>query len=300
VWAQRYDRDLTDIFEVQDEVTRNIVEALRVKLTPSEEARIAEAPTNNVAAHDLFLKGRELATSPNINGKIYALAIDCFTRAIALDPGYAQAYAGLAMAHVFDFHNRWTDSPDASLRLADELAAKAILADPNEPFAYAAASVAAMNLRDYGRAKTAIDKALQLNSNYALALNARGGLAIYSGQPQAAIPDVERAMRLDPAFSQQYLHFLGLAHLLMGNNETAATMFKERILLAPQTDVSRSALASALGHLGEFDEARRVWAELKKINPKYSFAEHMARLPFSDPAAVKKISEGLAKAGLPD
>src|SRR6185436_11893427 len=119
-------------------------------------------------------------TSPNINGKICALAIDCFTRAIALDPGYAQAYAGLGMAHVLDFHNRWTDSPDASLRLADELAAKAILADPNEPFAYAVASVAAMNLRDYRRAKTAVDKALQLSSNYALALNARGGLAIYS------------------------------------------------------------------------------------------------------------------------
>ena len=86
----------------------------------------------------------------------------------------------------------------------------------------------------------------------------------------------------------------------MGNNETAAAMFKERILLVPETDVTRSALASALGHLGEVDEARRIWAELKKINPKYSFTEHMARLPFSDPAAVNKIAEGLAKAGLPD
>jgi len=300
VWAQRYDRDLTDIFEVQDEVTRNIVEALRVKLTPSEVARIADSPTTNLEAHDLFLQGRALATSPNINGRIYVQAVEFLTRAVALDPGYAQAYAVLALIHVFDFHNRWTDSPDASLRLADELAAKAILADPNEPFGYAAASVAALNLRDSKRARTAIDKALQLSPNYALALNARGGLAVYSGQPQAAIADCERAMRLDPGFSQQYLHFLGLAHLLMGNNETAAAMFRERILLVPETDVSRSALASALGHLGQFDEARQVWAELKKINPKYSFTEHMARLPFSDPAAVNKIAEGLAKAGLPD
>jgi adenylate cyclase len=285
---------------VQDEVTRHIVEALRVKLTPSEVARIADSPTKNLEAHDLFLQGRALATSPNINGRIYAQAVEFLTRAVALDPGYAQAYAVLALIHVFDFHNRWTESPDASLRLADELAAKAILADPDEPFGYAAASVAALNLRDSERARTAIDKALQLSPNYALALNARGGLAVYSGQPQAAIPDCERAMRLDPGFSQQYLHFLGLAHLLMGNNETAAAMFKERILLVPETDVTRSALASVLGHLGEVDEARRIWAELKKINPKYSFTEHMARLPFSDPAAVNMIAEGLAKAGLPD
>ena len=123
---------------------------------------------------------------------------------------------------------------------------------------------------------------------------------MYTGRPQVAIADIERAMRLDPGFSQQYLHFLGLAHLLIGNNETAAAMFKERILLAPRTDTSRSALASALGHFGHIDEARQVWAELKKINPNYSFTEHMARLPFSDPAAVNKINEGLAKAGLPD
>jgi adenylate cyclase len=91
-----------------------------------------------------------------------------------------------------------------------------------------------------------------------------------------------------------------LSHLLIGNYETAAAMFKERILLAPRTDTSRSALASALGHLGHLDEARQVWAELKKINPKYSFTDHMARLPFSDPADVAKIADGLAKAGLPD
>jgi adenylate cyclase len=108
VWADRFDRDLTDIFAVQDEVTRQIVDALKVKLTPGEEARIADSPTKNLEAHDLFLQGRALATSPNINGRIYAQAVEFLTRAVALDPGYAQAYAGLALAHVFDFHNRWT------------------------------------------------------------------------------------------------------------------------------------------------------------------------------------------------
>ena len=300
VWADRFDRDLTDIFAVQDEVTRHIVEALKVKLTPGEEARIADTPTDNLEAHDLFLKGRELVRASNINAQIYGEAVECLNRALALDPGYAQAYAWLALAHMLNFNSHWTDDPEASLRLGDELAAKAIAADPNEPAAYGAASVTAQLLKDYRRAKTVIDKALQLNPNYAFAINSRGTLAMYTGQPEAAIPDIERAMRLDPGFSQQYLHFLGLTHLLIGNNETAAAMFKERILLVPQTDTSRSALASALGHLGHLDEARQVWVELKKINPKYSFTEHMARLPFSDPAPINKIAEGLAKAGLPD
>ena len=300
VWADRFDRDLTDIFAVQDEVTRHIVEALKVKLTPGEQARIADTPTDNLEAHDLLLKGRGLGLGANINSQIYGEAVGCLQRAIALDPRYSQAYAWLALAHMLNFHNRWTGDSEASLRLGDELAAKAIALDPNEPIAYGAASVPAQLLKDYRRAETVIEKALQLNPNYAFAINSRGTLAMYTGRPQAAIPDIERAMRLDPGFSQQYLHFLGLAHLLIGNNETAVAMFKERILLAPQTDTSRSALASALGHLGHLDEARQVWAELKNINPKYSFTEHMARLPFKNPADGDRIREGLTKAGLPD
>jgi adenylate cyclase len=300
VWADRYDRDLTDIFAVQDEVTRSIVDALKVKLTPSEAQRIVGAPTDNLEAYDLCQKGRALGLSPNINGKICAQAVQLLTRAIALDPGYAQAHAMLGLTYILDFTNRWSDESDASLLRADEFAAKAIAADPNEPIAYVATAVSAQFLRDHERANAALDKALQLSPNLALALLTRGTLAVYSGQPAAGIPALERGMRLDPAFSQQYLQFLGLAHLLMGNYETAATEFKERILLSPQTDSGRSALASALGHLGEFDEARRVWAELKKINPRYSLDERLGLSPFKNQADVDRIREGLAKAGLPD
>ena len=202
--------------------------------------------------------------------------------------------------HVFNFHNHWTGDPETALHHADEFAAKAIAADPNEPSGYVATALVAENLRHYERARTAIARALRLNPNDANALNVQGTLSIFTGQPDAAIEHIESAMRLDPGFSQQYLHFLGLAHLLMGHYETAATMFRERIRLVPETDTSRSALASALGHLGHIDEARRVWAELKKINPKYSFDNHTGRLPFEHAADVQRIADGLAKAGLPD
>jgi len=152
--------------------------------------------------------------------------------------------------------------------------------------------------RDYEAAEVATDRAIQLDPNSAFALNSRGTLAIYLGQPEAAIPNLERAMLLDPAVSQQYLHFLGVAHLLLGHYETAAAMFRERVLLSPQTDFSRSMLASALGHLGEVDEARRVWADLMRINPRYSFAEHIGRMPFKDPSFAIGITRGLVAAGI--
>ena len=89
-----------------------------------------------------------------------------------------------------------------------------------------------------------------------------------------------------------------MAYLLAGKYETAAALLRERILLTPGTDFSRVLLASALGHLGDGDEARRIWKELKEINPKYSFSEHYARQPFQRQEDVQRIVDGLAKVGL--
>ena len=300
VWADRFDRDLTDIFAVQDEVTQQIVEALKVKLTPSEEARITNTPTRSLEAHDLFLKARELIQASSVDRTTFEQSVQLFERAISLDPGYAQAHAGLAFAYLFDYSNRWTGDPDGSMRRAYELATKAIALDPNDPYGYAVASISARHLNDDQRAQSAIDRALALNPNYALALNIRGAGAAFSGHPEAAIPDIERAMRLDPGFSQQYLHYLGLAHLMLGNYETAATIFRERILLFPQTDVSRGMLAAALGHLGRVDQARQVWDDMKKANPTFSFFDHLSRIPIRNPADVERIASGPAKAGLQD
>ena len=109
---------------------------------------------------------------------------------------------------------------------------------------------------------------------------------------------LERATRLDTASRPQHLHFLGMAYLLAGKYETAAALLRQRILLRPGTDFSRVLLASALGHLGHDDEARRIWNELKEINPKYSFSEHFARQPFKREEDVRRVADGLAKAGL--
>jgi adenylate cyclase len=130
LWAERYDRDLTDIFALQDDVTRRIVDALKVKLAPAEAAYTAEAPTNNVEAHDLFLRGRELVRGTKQTRETFEEGVALFTRAIELDPNYGEAYAGLALMHNLDFNNKWSGATNA-LDTAVQLAAIGVDKSPS-------------------------------------------------------------------------------------------------------------------------------------------------------------------------
>jgi adenylate cyclase len=208
VWAERYDRDLTDIFAVQDEVTRHIVEALQVRLTPAESARIAETPTSNLEAHDLFLRGRELLRGQKKNREVFDQIVGLLSRAIELDPNYAEPYAGLALAHNLDFQNHWTGATDA-LDVAAHYATLAVEKGPTVPYAHLVAALIATWKRNFERAKQESEAALLLNPNDAQAIGASAMVELYSGNPLAAIPLLERSIRLDPAFAQQVLHFLG-------------------------------------------------------------------------------------------
>jgi len=299
LWAERYDRDLTDIFAVQDEVTRQIVAALKLTLTPQEAKLIAGSGTTNLEAHDLFLKARQLMSEPNKNFELFTKAMTLLQGAVTLDANYADAYTGLALVEQFNYQNRWTADWDRGIERANDYVAKAIAIDPNNSFSRTTHGIALVLGKNHDGAAAELEKALSLNPNDAMALNARGGLAMYRGQPEKGIPEIERAMRLDPGFSQQYLHFLGLAHLIAGHYETAAAYFKERILIVQNTDFSRAFLASALGHLGNFDQARQIWRDLMQVNPNYSFEAHIGRLPFEQASDAQRIRDGLAKAGLP-
>jgi adenylate cyclase len=300
LWADRYDRDLTDIFAVQDDVTQRIVEALKITLSPAEKERLADTETRNVAAYDCVLRGREFMLAKEKNLGTFQQAIKYFKEALEHDPNYSVAYACLGFGYMFDYQNRWTEDPDKSLSIAKEYARQAIEKDPNEPLARCVSALAASYEKDLDRAKAEIDVALKLNPSLALAHNLRGTIRTFSGEPLEAIPEIEQAMRIDPAMSGQFLHFLGLAYLLAEKYETAAALLRQRIILVPNTDFTRAILTSALGHLGELDEARRVWGELMDINPKYSFFAHVGRQPFERKEDVERMAEGLRKAGVLD
>ncbi len=301
IWADRYDRDMTDIFAVQDEVTLEIVNALKVRLTPDEKANIASIGTKNLEAHEYFMRMRGFLFFPGMNAELWKHAIAHGERAIGLDPDFAQAYGMLAIMHVLDFHNHWSgEDSNAVLDKAEKLANHALAIDPDEILPNHAIAVVARWQGKYDLAVSAIEKALAKSPDLALGLFTRGEVYMAIGRLPEAIDDLERAIRLDPGFTHQYLQFLAMSHFLMGNYETAALMFRERLVLAKDTDIGRAWLAATLGHTGEIAEARQIWADLYRINPNFALEARLARLAFTDPSYLERIMEGLAKAGLPD
>lgn len=298
LWAERYDRELTDIFALQDQVTREIVAALHVKLKPSEQLQLTSRRGGNIEAHDHFLLGRELLFGKEKSRSTFERAVAAFTRAVECDEESAEGFAGLALAYCQEYLNRWVNLPDA-LGLARQFAESAVAKGPNEPFAQYVAAVVNTWSRNLAEARDSAERALALSPSYALGRGTLAVVKMYQGEPLAAISDLETAMRLDPVYTQHYLHFLGTAYLLCGKFDESAVAFRERIRLAPNTDISRALLASVLGHLGEVDEARRVWAEIKTLNPGYSFEEHMGHIPFQNSSQGDVIVSGLAKAALP-
>jgi TolB-like protein len=302
LWAEGYDREVADIFAVQEEVARKIVGELSITLSPKETAQwpgIPSTGTANMEAYDCFLRGRAMQRGATQNAEIIKRTSELFREAIERDPTYAAPYAALAMATAQAYYNRWTSDPDCSLAEAGRLVDEAIDRDPNDPFPHGVAALVSMYRKDFERWTSEVEISLTLDPNFAPSLSLRGTLNMYSGKPLAAIEDIERAMRLDPLFTQGYLHHLGVAHLVAGKYETAAALLRERILLVPETDMSRACLAAVLGILGDVEGARQVWSELMAINPDYSFAEGIGRMPFRNPGDLGRIRSGLLRAGLP-
>ncbi len=298
LWAERYDRDLTDIFAVQDEVTREIVSALAVKLTQGERRRIERKGTDNLEAYDYYLRGRQLAwrRSKEANDEARVL----LERAIALDPQFTSAYAMLAGVHLLEYANRWRSQPEESHRTAHELAQRAVALDDDAPEAHWVLGLVYLGLRQLDRSMAEARKALALDPNFAWAHSLLGQALHYAGRSQEAIEPLTTAMRLDPNDQDPFLHFLAQAYFGLGRYEEAAVNLRRRIVRKPDTDLSRVLLAACYGHLGRTEEARALWREVLQINPDYSFEYHRRRLPYKDPADLDRIVDGLRKAGVPE
>ena len=154
----------------------------------AEQSRIVGGGTKSVEANDLFLKGRELMLGLKKDREIFDRWMACFRRAIELDPNYSDAYAGLSMSYCLDHENRGSDQPELSLGEAERFADAAIAKDDKNPYAHFAASMVAMNKKDYRRWMDESEKALSLHPNYAPATVGRGTVYIYTGEPAKAIP----------------------------------------------------------------------------------------------------------------
>ncbi|WP_343040453.1 adenylate/guanylate cyclase domain-containing protein [Nitratireductor arenosus] len=298
VWAERYDRVLEDIFAIQDEITLAIVDELKVRLDLGEKDRLGTTPSANVEAYDLALRGREKLMA-GVDHANMEEAVAMFERARAMDPRFVAPHVGLAFAHIMAYTNAWPPDPDASLDYGLEMAQKAVDLDTNDPLASRAYAVALLWKRRLDEACTELGRATALAPNDAELLATRGNMLVYMHDADAAVENLEKAIRLDPLYPDMWLHFLGHAYFMKGDYETAARYLRERILRQPNTDLSRTMLAAAYGHLGRADDARRLWDEVFEVNPHYSLEQKERVLPYKDPSDWTRFVDGLKKAGLP-
>jgi len=297
LWAERFDRDLTDIFATQDEVVEKIVRALAVTLTQGEERRLRRRGTDNVEAYETWLRARESLSRSTREGVAQARAMHL--RAIELDPNFAAPHAGLSLAAISDYVSDWAADPAQALDEAERWAGRALELNDQEPVSHMALGNVLLWRRDLEGALAEFRRMIELDPNFAQGYSATGLALMYAGRPVEALEAFAIAKRLDPHHASIVLHFLAQTHFSLGQYETAAKQLLERIARTPATDSSRMMLASCYGHLGRADDARAAWAGLLKVNPGFSLTQRERVLPYKNAADFQRIVEGLAKAGLP-
>jgi adenylate cyclase len=297
LWAERYDREWTDIFTVQDQLTQQIVSALKVKLTTDEDRRVRRRGTDSIEAYEVFLRGREFLQLRTREG--VALCRPLLEKAIDLDPAFAAAYAGLAFGYALEYVNCWTEAPPHALGTAFRLARQAVALDGAEPQAHYAMAMAHLWRREHEPAIQEATTATELDPNFAPGFSLLGLALHYAGRSEEALRMLERAMRLDPYYPDAYLHFVGQSHFALSRYTDAEAALKRRLVRKPDTDISYVLLAACYGHLGRHDEARAAWEQALKVNPEYSLKHREWVLPYKNPADFSRIVDGLRKAGLP-
>jgi adenylate cyclase len=295
LWAERYDRDIEDVFAVQDEVTRTIVDALKVRLTAGEEARRESHSKVDPEAYDLIVRARQTVLQLRPAAAIEARRM--LERALQIDPGLAIAYARLAVISFAEYANQWNNATAENLTRALELAKKAIETDDSEPQGHISLAIALTWMRRLDEAEKSAERALALAPNLADAYTGLGNIRDFQGRHEDAIALYTRAYRLDPQFDMS-LHFLGRAQLALGRFDEAEIAFKRRLTLTPQSDMSRFYLACLYGLTGRYEEARRYWQETLDVNPNFSI-DHLKRaLPYKDPTLLDRLVGGLRDAGV--
>ncbi|WP_149761464.1 winged helix-turn-helix domain-containing tetratricopeptide repeat protein [Neomesorhizobium albiziae] len=289
LWAERFDRSLEDIFTVQDEVTGKIVEALLGRLH-------AQPPRNrpkNLEAYDLCVRARKLMDdSPQAAQEAHLM----LTRAVSLDPEYAEAYRWLAMNHWMGWvHSGGPAEP--ARKVALELARKAVAIDPNDAGSRWVLAYLLAYERCFAEADAEFAKAIELDPNEADTFAALSDIAILAGRVEEGIEHMRKAFRLNPFPASWYYLTLGQAQYAVGDYEAAVETLRRDETYRTS---SRRFLAASLAQLGRLDEARAE-AELFLVgNPDFTIHHWAETEPFRDAPTLMHFVDGFRKAGLPE
>jgi TolB-like protein/Flp pilus assembly protein TadD len=295
LWAERYDRDLKDLFILQDEITLKIITALRVKLTEGEQVT---SDTDNLDAYLKYLQSRKQMQRKNKEGN--ALAQKLIEEAIALDPEYATAYLILSATHLLDIMYGLSESPKQSLQTAEELVQKAISLSGVNADARAFLGRIYLTKRQYNEAIAEGKRAVEMEPSSAFVHAALAYSLKNAGRPEEAITLYKKAIRLSPIADSWYLSDLGHCYGMLGFYEEAISAFKKAISLSPESPYYHSYLAANYILTGREKEARAETAKAMEIDPKFSSEVCRTGELYRDPDYLNRLIDAMRKAGLPE
>ncbi len=272
--AERYDRDLEDIFAVQDEVTREIVSALQVELTPVEISRRALLGKVNPEAYDCIYRARNSLWqfSRESMAESHAMCV----RAIEIDPNIAAPYAIRSVVICTEFANGWNNVGAHDLDQALSQAQQACDLDDQDPNCHSSMAFCRIWRRELEEALRSAERAIELDPNYAHGYSALAMVLDYMGQHARAVDIFQKSLLRDPHHDMM-LHLQGRAQMALGQYDLAEANLKLRISRNPGTDTTRAYLAALYGLLGRIDEAREVWRQLLEINPNFYYSLGLLR-----------------------
>jgi TolB-like protein/Tfp pilus assembly protein PilF len=297
IWAERYDRDIADVFAVQDEITEAIVAAIEPQLYAAENFRAQRKQPGSMDAWDLVMRGLSYYWRLTRQDNVVAQAL--LEKAIAIDPNYGQALGVLAASHTFGAHMGWTEM-SAVVPIAERAALAAIRADSEDPWAHHALGNVHLFTRRFDDSLAEFELALKLNPNFSLAQAYYALTLSYCGRWQEADLAARRALRLSPRdpFSALFYGIASYAQFSGRNYDEAMRLARESIRQRADFVGGHRVLTSAAGMAGRADIATAALKELRRAQPNISMAWLANQMPFQHDAEREHYLEGFRRAGL--
>jgi TolB-like protein/DNA-binding winged helix-turn-helix (wHTH) protein/Tfp pilus assembly protein PilF len=297
-WAERYDRKIADIFRLQDEIARRVVSALQIELSSGDRERLVRDYATSVEAYDVFLRG--LDHYGRRSGEDNELAKEFFERAIAIEPGYARAYAGLALTYTIGAVNGWGASLEQSLAQADALIQKASQLDDALPQVHFVAGEISMYRRNYAAALEELALAIELKPSYADAYALMGWVLHFAGRPQEGLEAMRQAVDLNPRVPGAYYMVEGALRYELEEISEATRLLELAVESNPNYQLARVFLAAAYAAQEHQEEARWQIDEIHTLNPEFTLADVERGAPIHDPTYKERFLRDLERAGLSD
>ncbi|MET4805071.1 adenylate/guanylate cyclase domain-containing protein [Limibacillus sp. MBR-115] len=299
VWAERFDRMLADIFDVQDEVTASIVGAIAPEFLLVEAQQAKRKDASQLDAWECVMRGR--AHLWKLGRRDANEARLLFERAISHVPSGEFGMSDLALVHFLESYYRWSDDPATSLQAMASTAKDAVAIDDTDPWALTILSWSNVVTHQWDEVLPPVERAIDLSPNFASAIGIRGAALALLGEAEKGIDSISQAIRLSPRDGMVVFWLMGLfwAYMSLERHGEAASTVRQAIRLAPRNPTFRRQLASALAWQDRMEEARQAVEDYRTLEPTHTTAD-AAMVPSKIPADIERFVEGLRRAGLPD